>query len=46
MKRTGQEAVLQDNVNRAMNKIKVEVKEDGLWKEVPKDAILPDIEEV
>ncbi len=44
MKRTGQEAVIQDNVDRAMRQIRVEVKDDGLWKEIPKDALLPDIE--
>jgi len=45
LKRTGQEAVIQDNVERQMRKIKVEVKDDGLWKEVDKNAILPDEEQ-
>jgi len=45
MKRTGQDAVIQDNVERQMRQIRVEVKEEGLWKEIPKDAILPDVEE-
>jgi protein subunit release factor B len=42
MRRNGTEAVIQDNVARQMRQIKVEVKDDGLWKEVPKDAVLPD----
>lgn len=45
MKRTGQEAVIQDNVERQMRNIRVEIKEEGLWQPVDKNAILPDIEE-
>ena len=30
-KRTGQEKVIQETVDREMKKIKVEVKEDGVW---------------
>lgn len=46
MKRTGQEAVIQDNVERQLKQIRVEIKDEGLWKEIDKNAILPDIEEV
>lgn len=46
MRKTGAEAVIQDNVAREMKRIRVDVKEDGLWKAIDKDAILPDVEEV
>lgn len=42
MKRTGQEAVIQDNVERQMKQIRVEIKDEGLWKEIDKNAILPE----
>lgn len=39
---TGQEAAIEETVNREMKKIKVEIKEQGLWKEVDKNDPLPD----
>ena len=36
-RKTGQLAVIEANVEREMKRIKVEVKEDGLWKEVDKN---------
>lgn len=42
MKRTGQEAVIQDNVERQLKQIRVEIKDEGLWKEIDKNAILPE----
>jgi len=39
-RRTGQLDASRRHVEREMEKIKVEVKEDGKWKEVPKDAEL------
>jgi protein subunit release factor B len=44
MRRTGQEAVIQDNVERQLRQIRVDVKENGLWKAIDKDAVLPDVE--
>jgi len=44
LRRTGQQAVIEDNVKREMRRIRVDVKENGLWKTVDKDAILPDID--
>lgn len=41
-RRTGQEAIIEKNVEREMRRIRVDVKEDGLWKAVEKDAILLD----
>lgn len=43
MRRSGQEAVIEEKVERDMRKVRVEIKEDGLWKEVPKDDPLPDL---
>jgi protein subunit release factor B len=43
-RRTGQQAVIDDNIDRAMRQIKVEVKNEGLWTEVDKTDPLPDIE--
>lgn len=38
LRRTGQQAMMEDNVNREMKKIRVDVKDDeGLWKSVDKD---------
>ena len=37
--------VFDDEVKRQLNRIRVEVKENGLWKEVPKDSILSGDEE-
>lgn len=45
MRRTGQAAAIEDNVNREMNRIKVEIKDQGLWKEVNKNDPLPDLVE-
>jgi hypothetical protein len=42
MRRTGQQAIIDDQVKRQMRQIRVEVKEDGKWKEVNKDATLSD----
>lgn len=43
LRRTGQQAVIEDNVKREMRKIRVEVKNDeGLWTEVNKDDPLPE----
>ncbi len=42
MRRNGMQAVIEDNVEREMKRIRVEVKEDGLWKPVDKDAVLLD----
>lgn len=41
-RRSGEQAAMEDNVERELKKIRVEVKEEGLWKEVDKDAILSD----
>lgn len=44
MRRTGQQAVIEDNVNREMRKIRVETKnEEGRWSEVDKNDPLPDL---
>lgn len=42
MRKTGQAAIIDQTVDREMKKIKVEVKQEGLWAEVDKNAILPD----
>ncbi len=42
MRITGQQAAIEDAVNREMKKIKVEVIQDGKWTEVDRDAVLPD----
>src|SRR5208282_5394002 len=44
-RRTGQEEIINKNVEREMKKIRIDVKEDGLWKSIDKDMILPDGEE-
>jgi protein subunit release factor B len=44
MRRTGQEAAIQDNVERQLKQIRVDVKENGLWKAIDKNTILPDID--
>jgi protein subunit release factor B len=44
-RKTGQEAIIEKNVERAMKQIRVDVKEDGLWKAINKDMILKDGEE-
>lgn len=41
-RRTGQQAAIEETVNREMNRIRVDVKEDGLWKEVNKEDPLHD----
>jgi protein subunit release factor B len=42
-RKTGLQSVIEDNVNRELKKIKVEVKDhNGLWKEVDKNVVLPD----
>jgi len=44
-RRTGIQATIEDNVNRELRKIRVDAKdEDGRWVEVPKDAVLSDVE--
>ena len=43
-RRTGQEEIIQRNVEREMQKIRIDVKENGLWKAINKDEVLPDIE--
>lgn len=40
MRKTGQLAAIEDEVNRQMKKIKVEVRENGKWVEVDKNATL------
>jgi protein subunit release factor B len=42
--RTGQQAVIESNVERQMRQIRVEVKDEGLWTPVDKDATLPDVD--
>jgi protein subunit release factor B len=42
LRRTGAEAAIQEKVERGMKQVRVEIKEEGLWKEVPRDAILED----
>jgi protein subunit release factor B len=45
LRRTGQQAVMEDTVNREMNNIRVENKdENGLWKEVNKHDPLSGVE--
>lgn len=40
-RRTGQLAAIEDEVNRQLSKIKIEIKdENGLWMEVPKESNL------
>jgi protein subunit release factor B len=42
MRRTGEQAAIEDSVNRQMRQIRVEIKEEGKWKKVDKDAVLND----
>jgi protein subunit release factor B len=41
MRRNGQMAVIDSNVQKELRRIKVEVKQDGKWVEVPKNMELP-----
>jgi protein subunit release factor B len=41
-RRTGELSAMEDQVDRQMRRIKVEIKEDGLWKEINKDDPLLD----
>lgn len=43
-RKTGQQALIDLAVERELKKVRVDVKVDGLWQEVNKDAILPDHE--
>lgn len=44
-RRTGIQAVIDDNINRELRRIRVDAKdENGRWVEVPKDAPLRDVE--
>lgn len=39
---TGKEKDIERTIDKAMRQIKVEVKKEGKWAEVPKDELLPD----
>jgi protein subunit release factor B len=41
-RKTGQEEIIERNVEKAMKQIRVDVKENGLWKAIDKDAVLTD----
>lgn len=40
LKRNGQMAIIDTQVAKELNNIKVEIKQDGKWTEVPKDKVL------
>jgi protein subunit release factor B len=40
LRKSGLQAVIDDNVKRQMRQIRVEVKDEGKWKEVNKDDVL------
>ena len=43
-RKTGQQAAIDSEVKRQMENVRVEIKENGLWKEVAKNALLSETE--